>query len=281
MPIKVYRPVTKGRRISSVQDFSDITRNEPEKSLIKFRKEYAGRTNGKLTIRHKGGGVKQYIRIVDFKRDKFDIPARVDSIEYDPNRGARISMLVYKDGEKRYMIAPDGLKVGETIVSSKNPEIEVKVGNRMPLSVVPVGMMIHSVELEPGKGGQLARGAGNSIQLMAVEGRFATLKLPSGEVRNVSKECMATIGTVSNPDYHLVRYGKAGRMRLRGIKPTVRGKVMNPVDHPHGGGEGKHPIGMKYAKTKWGKHALGVRTRRKNRSSDKLILQRRQSKKSK
>ncbi len=281
MPIKVYRPVTKGRRISSVQDFSDITRNEPERSLIKNRKEFAGRTNGKITVRHKGGGVKQYIRIVDFKRDKFDIEARVDSIEYDPNRGARISLLVYKDGEKRYMIAPDGLKVGERIVSSKSPDIEVKVGNRMPLSVVPVGMMIHNVELQPEKGGQLARGAGNSIQLMAVEGRFATLKLPSGEVRNVPKECMATIGTVSNPDYHLVRYGKAGRMRLRGIKPTVRGKVMNPVDHPHGGGEGKHPIGMKYAKTKWGKHALGVRTRRKNRPSDKLVLQRRQSKKAK
>ncbi|MFA5185083.1 MAG: 50S ribosomal protein L2 [Patescibacteria group bacterium] len=281
MPIKVYRPVTKGRRISSVQDFSDITRNEPERSLIKNRKEFAGRTNGKITVRHKGGGVKQYIRIVDFKRDKFDIEARVDSIEYDPNRGARISLLVYKDGEKRYMIAPDGLKVGEKIVSSKSPDIEVKVGNRMPLSVVPVGMMIHNVELQPEKGGQLARGAGNSIQLMAVEGRFATLKLPSGEVRNVPKECMATIGTVSNPDYHLVRYGKAGRMRLRGIKPTVRGKVMNPVDHPHGGGEGKHPIGMKYAKTKWGKHALGVRTRRKNRPSDKLVLQRRQSKKAK
>lgn len=281
MPIKVYRPVTKGRRISSVQDFSDITRNEPERSLIVNRKEFAGRTKGKITVRHKGGGVKQYIRIVDFKRDKLDIEARVDSIEYDPNRGARISLLVYKDGEKRYMIAPDGLKVGDVIVSSKSPDIEVKVGNRMPLSVVPIGMMIHSVELQPEKGGQLARGAGNSIQLMAVEGRFATLKLPSGEVRNVSKECMATIGTVSNPDYHLVRYGKAGRMRLRGIKPTVRGKVMNPVDHPHGGGEGKHPIGMKYAKTKWGKHALGVRTRRKNRSSDKLILQRRQSKKAK
>lgn len=281
MPIKVYRPVTKGRRISSVQDFSDITRHEPERSLIVNRKEFAGRTNGKITVRHKGGGVKQYIRIVDFKRDKFDIEARVDSIEYDPNRGARISLLVYKDGEKRYMVAPDGLKVGDTVVSSKSADVEVKVGNRMPLSVVPVGMMIHSVELQPDKGGQLARGAGNSIQLMAVEGRFATLKMPSGEVRNVSKECMATIGTVSNPDYHLVRYGKAGRMRLRGIKPTVRGKVMNPVDHPHGGGEGKHPIGMKYAKTKWGKHALGVRTRRKNRSSDKLILQRRKSKKSK
>lgn len=280
MPIKVYKPVTKGRRISSVQDFSDITRTEPEKSLIVHRKEFAGRTGGKITVRHKGGGVKQYVRIVDFKRDKYEIPARVDSIEYDPNRGARISLLVYKDGEKRYIVAPDGLKVGETLVSSRT-EAEIKVGNRLPLEKVPVGMMVHCVELEPGKGGQLARGAGNSIQLLAVEGRFATLRLPSGEMRNVPKDCLATIGTVSNPDWHLVRWGKAGRMRLRGIKPTVRGKVMNPVDHPHGGGEGKHPIGMKYAKTKWGKHALGVKTRKPGRGSDKLILERRNRKKAK
>lgn len=280
MPIKKYRPVTKGRRISSVQDFSDITRKEPEKSLIMIRKEFAGRTNGKITVRHKGGGVKQYIRVVDFRRDKFDIPARVDSIEYDPNRGARISLLVYKDGEKRYIIVPDGLKVGEEIMSSKNTA-DIKVGNRLPLEKIPVGMMVHAVEITPGKGGQIGRGAGNAIQFMALEGRYATLKLPSGEVRNVLKECMATIGTVSNPDYHLVRYGKAGRMRLRGIKPTVRGKVMNPVDHPHGGGEGKHPIGLKYPKTKWGKHALGVKTRRKNRPSDPLIISRRKSRKRK
>jgi len=274
MPIKKYRPVTKGRRLSSVQDFSDITRTEPEKSLVVIRKEFAGRTNGKITVRHKGGGVRQYIRVVDFRRDKYDIPARVDSIEYDPNRGARVSLLVYKDGEKRYIITPDGLKVGDVIASSKE-NADVKLGNRLPISMIPVGMMVHSVELEPGKGGQFGRGAGNSIQIMALEGRYATLKLPSGEIRNVPKECMATIGTVSNPDYHLVRYGKAGRMRLRGIKPTVRGKAMNPVDHPHGGGEGKHPIGMKYPKTKWGKHALGVKTRKKNRPSDKLIVTRR------
>lgn len=274
MPIKQYRPVTKGRRLSSVQDFSDITRSEPEKSLIVSRKEFAGRTNGKITVRHKGGGAKQYVRIVDFLREKFDIPCRVDSIEYDPNRGARISLVIYKDGEKRYIIAPDGLKVGETLMSSK-ANADVKVGNRLPLEKIPVGMMVHCVELQPGKGGQLARGAGNSIQLMALEGAIATVKLPSGEVRNIAKECMATIGTVSNPDYHLVRYGKAGRMRHRGIKPTVRGKVMNPVDHPHGGGEGKHPIGLKYPKTKWGKHALGVKTRRKNRPSDRSIITRR------
>jgi large subunit ribosomal protein L2 len=278
MPIKNYRPVTKGRRLSSVQDFSDITRTEPEKSLIKIRKEFAGRTNGKLTVRHKGGGAKQYIRVVDFRRDKFDIPAKVDSIEYDPNRGARISLLVYKDGEKRYMIAPDGLKVGDTVLSSKT-EADIKTGNRLPLEKIPVGVMVHNVELVPGKGGQIGRGAGTVIQIMAIEGDIATLKLPSGEMRNVPKGCMATIGSVSNPDYHLVRYGKAGRMRHRGIKPTVRGKVMNPVDHPHGGGEGKHPIGMKYPKTKWGKHALGVKTRKKNLPSDAMILQRRRSKK--
>jgi len=278
MPIKNYRPVTKGRRLSSVQDFSDITRQEPEKSLIKIRKEFAGRTNGKLTVRHKGGGAKQYIRVVDFRRDKFDIPAKVDSIEYDPNRGARISLLVYKDGEKRYMIAPDGIKVGDVVMSSKT-EADIKTGNRLPLEKIPVGVMVHNVELVPGKGGQMGRGAGTVIQIMAIEGDIATLKLPSGEMRNVPKACMATIGSVSNPDYHLVRYGKAGRMRHRGIKPTVRGKVMNPVDHPHGGGEGKHPIGMKYPKTKWGKHALGVKTRKKHLSSDAMILTRRRSKK--
>jgi large subunit ribosomal protein L2 len=277
MPIKKYKPVTKGRRLSSVQDFSDITRTEPEKSLIKIRKEFSGRTNGKITVRHKGGGVKQYVRVIDFLRNKYDIPARVDSIEYDPNRGARISLVIYKDGEKRYIIAPNGLKVGDVIMSSQK-EAEISVGNRLPLEKIPVGAMIHAVELVPGSGAQLARGAGASIQIMALEGAYATLKLPSGEMRNVPKGCMATLGTVSNPDYHLVRYGKAGRMRLRGIRPTVRGKVMNPVDHPHGGGEGKHPIGMKYPKTKWGKHALGVKTRRKNRPSNALIIQRRNTK---
>ena len=274
MPIKQHRPVTKGRRLSSVQDFSDITRKEPEKSLIVARKEFAGRSGGKITVRHKGGGEKQYVRIVDFRRDKLDIPARVDSIEYDPNRGARISLVIYKDGEKRYVITPDGLKVGDVIVSSKK-EADIKIGNRLPLEKIPVGTMVHAVELQEGKGGQLGRGAGALIQIMALEGPYATLKLPSSEVRSVPKECMATIGVVSNPDWHLVRWGKAGRTRHRGIRPTVRGKVMNPVDHPHGGGEGKHPIGLPYAKTKWGKHAMGVKTRRKNRPSDRLILERR------
>lgn len=279
MPIKLYRPVTKGRRFSSVQDFSDITKKEPEKSLIKPRKEFAGRTGGKITVRHRGGGHKQYYRVVDFKRDKLDIPARIDSIEYDPSRGARICLVVYKDGEKRYIIAPDNIKVGQEIISTKTGEVEMSVGNRLPLERIPLGTVIHAVELRPGEGAKIARGAGIGIRLMAVEGAYATLKMPSGEVRNVIKSCMATIGTVSNPDYRLVRYGKAGRMRHRGIKPTVRGKVMNPIDHPHGGGEGKHPIGMKYAKTKWGKHALGVKTRRKNRASDALIISRRKTKK--
>ncbi|MFA6099914.1 MAG: 50S ribosomal protein L2 [Patescibacteria group bacterium] len=279
MPIKQYRPVTKGRRFSSVQDFSDVTKSEPEKSLIVPRKEFAGRTNGKITVRHKGGGHKQFYRLVDFSRDKFDIPACVTTIEYDPNRGARISLVTYKDGEKRYIIAPDGLKVGQWIIATKTNEIEIMSGNRLPLDRIPLGALVHAVELRPGEGAKLGRGAGTVIRLMAVEGPYATLKLPSGELRNVPKACMATIGTVSNPDYRLVRYGKAGRMRHRGIKPTVRGKVMNPNDHPHGGGEGKHPIGMKYAKTKWGKHAMGVKTRRKNLVSDKLIIERRKGKK--
>ncbi len=274
MPIKHYRPVTKGRRLSSVQDFSDLTRFEPEKSLIVARKEFAGRTGGKITVRHKGGGHKQFVRIVDFRRDKFDVPARVDSIEYDPNRGARISLLVYADGEKRYMLTPDTLQVGNVVVSSL-ANADIKVGNRLPIDKIPVGTMVHAVELQARKGGQIGRGAGAFIQIMAVEGSSATLKFPSGEIRNVSKECMATIGIVSNPDWHLVRWGKAGRSRHRGIRPTVRGKAMNPVDHPHGGGEGKHPIGLPYAKTKWGKHAMGVKTRRKNRPSDRLILERR------
>jgi len=274
MPIKQYRPVTKGRRLSSVQDFSDVTKRDPEKSLIRARKEFAGRTGGKITVRHKGGGHKQFLREVDFLRHRFDIPAKLASVEYDPNRGARIALIIYKDGVKSYLLLPDGMKVGDTVVSSMN-EAEIAPGNRLPLSKIPVGTFVHAIELTPGKGAQLARGAGVYVEFMAVEGDQATLKLPSGEIRQVPKSCMATIGTVSNPDWHLVRWGKAGRMRHRGIKPTVRGKAMNPVDHPHGGGEGKHPIGMKYAKTKWGKHALGVKTRRKNRPSDRHIITRR------
>ena len=279
MPIKRYRPVTKGRRLSSVQDFSDITTKEPYKALTSRRKEYAGRTKGKITVRHRGGGHKQLYRAIDFKRDKFDIPAKIATIEYDPVRGARIALVNYKDGEKRYILAPDHIKVNDQIISTKTGEVELIPGNCYPLERIPVGTVIHAIELAPGKGAQIVRGAGASARLMAVEGKYATIKLPSGETRNVLKSCLATIGSVSNPDYRLVRYGKAGRMRHRGIKPTVRGKVMNPVDHPHGGGEGKHPIGMAYPKTKWGKHALGVKTRRKNRPSDSLILIRRKTKK--
>ena len=277
MPIKKIRPNNHGSRNISVQSFVDVTPTTPEKSLISFRKPQSGRSNGKITVRHQGGGARRYLRDVDFKRVRFDIPATVKTIEYDPNRGARIALLTYKDGVKSYILAPDGLKVGEIIVSSKN-EAEITVGNRLPLEKIPVGTPVHSVELAPGKGGQLGHGAGARIEFMAVEDDWAVLKLPSGEMRRVPKACMATIGTVSNPDWHLVRWGKAGRMRHRGIKPTVRGKVMNPVDHPHGGGEGKHPIGMKYAKTKWGKHALGVKTRKRNLASNKLIIQRRKGK---
>ena len=274
MPIKQYKPVTKGRRFSSVQDFSDITTNEPEKSLISFRKSHAGRTNGKITVRHQGGGNRNYTREIDFVRSRYDIPAKIASIEYDPSRGARIGLVHYADGVKAYILLPFGSKVGDTVVSSKT-EAEISVGNRLPLEKIPVGTQVHAVELNPGQGAKIARAAGALISFMAIEGDTAILKMPSGEVRKVPKSCSATIGTVSNPDWHLVRWGKAGRMRHRGIKPTVRGKVMNPVDHPHGGGEGKHPIGMKYAKTKWGKHALGVKTRRTHRSSDRHILTRR------
>jgi large subunit ribosomal protein L2 len=278
MPVKIYRPVTKGRRKSSVQDFSDITRSKPEKALARAKKEKAGRSKGSITVRHKGAGNKKRIRDIDFRREKYDIPARVETIEYDPNRGARIALLVYGDGEKRYMLAPDGLKVGATVVSSLK-KAEIAAGNRLPLERMPVGITVHSVELQPGKGGQLAHGAGSGVQIMAVEGGYATLKLPSGEIRMVSKHCSATIGSVSNPDWRLVRWGKAGRMRHRGIRPTVRGKVMNPVDHPHGGGEGRNPIGLKKGpKTPWGKKALGVKTRRRKKSSDTLIIQRRKNK---
>lgn len=278
MPIKKIRPITTGQRNISVQSFKDVTASEPEKSLISIRKTHAGRTNGKITVRHQGGGHKRFLRDVDFIRSRFDIPATVKTIEYDPNRGGRIALISYRDGVKSYVLAPDGLKVGDVIVSSKT-EAEIQLGNRLPLEKIPVGTPIHSVELVPGKGGQLGRGAGARVEFMAIEDDWAVLKLPSGESRRVPKSAMATIGTVSNPDWHLVRWGKAGRMRHRGIKPTVRGKVMNPVDHPHGGGEGKHPIGMKFAKTKWGKHALGVKTRRRKLGSDKHIIQRRKGNK--
>jgi large subunit ribosomal protein L2 len=278
MPIKKYKPTTPGRRVSSVQDFSDITKSEPEKSLITSKKRKGGRSKGTIAVRHHGGGAKQFIREVDFNRERYDIPATIKAIEYDPNRGARLGLAVYRDGVKSYFLLPDGVKVGDELVSSQN-EAEISPGNRLPFSKIPVGTSVHAVELVPGKGAQLARGAGTAIEFLALETKWAVLKLPSGEMRRVPKSCMATVGTVSNPDWHLVRWGKAGRMRHRGIRPTVRGKAMNPVDHPHGGGEAKHPIGLKYAKTPWGKHAHGVKTRRKNKESDKHILARRKNKK--
>lgn len=274
MSIRIYRPTTPGRRKTSVSDFREITKKEPEKSLIKIKKNKSGRNfSGKITIQHRGGGAKRYLRLVDFRQDKFDMPARVIAIEYDPNRGARLALLQYTDGEKRYIIAPLNLRVGEEIISSKNKN-EIKVGNRMPLEFIPVGMMVHNVELVPGRGAQLARGAGLSIQVMAVEGKYAQIKLPSSEIRLVPKACRATIGEVSNPDYRQIRWGKAGRIRHLGIRPTVRGKAKNPVDHPHGGGEGKHPIGLKHPKTPWGKPAMGYKTRKK-KLSDRLIIKRR------
>ena len=274
MAIRKYKPTTPGRRISSVDSFSDITKKKPEKSLLKKRKQQAGRNSqGKITVRHRGGGAKRHVRVIDFKRTKFDVPATVASIEYDPGRGARIALLQYADGDKKYMVAPIGLKVGDKVVSSQKKG-EIKVGNRFPIENIPAGIGVYNIEIEPGKGGQMVRGAGTTAQIMAVEGKNATLKLPSGEVRMVPRSCMATIGQTSNPDRRLIRWGKAGRMRHRGIRPTVRGKAMNPVDHPHGGGEGSNPIGLKHPKTPTGKPALGVKTRRK-KSSDKLILQRR------
>jgi large subunit ribosomal protein L2 len=271
MPVRKYNPTTNARRISSVDSFEDVTKFDPEKALTVAKKQVAGRSGGKIAVRHRGGGAKRRIRVVDFKRDKYDVPAKVVAIEYDPGRGARLALLQYADGERRYMVAPLGLKVGATVVSSQQKG-DVRDGNRFRLENIPVGMSVHDVEILPGKGGQLVRGAGVGAQLMAVEGSFATLKLPSGEMRQVPRECMGTIGQVSNPDRRLIRWGKAGRTRHRGIRPTVRGKVMNPVDHPHGGGEGRNSIGLKNPKTPQGKPALGVKTRRK-KASDQLIIQ--------
>lgn len=277
MGIRVYKPTTPGRRKSSVQTFDDVTSKKPFKKLTKSKKQMAGRSNGKIAVRHRGGGAKRHVRVIDWKRDKFDIPATVKTIEYDPNRGARIALVAYADGEKRYVLAPQGMEVGTTILTSQKKG-EPSVGNRFPLSAIPLGMSIYNIELNPGRGGQIVRGAGVSAVLMAVEGKWATVKLPSGEVRMVNKECLATIGSVSNPDWRLIRWGKAGRSRMRSIRPTVRGKAMNPVDHPHGGGEGSQPIGLKAGpKTPTGKKALGVKTRRK-KASDKFIIKGRKKK---
>ena len=275
MGIRTVKPTTPGRRQASFDDFSDITKKKPEKNLIKIKKRRGGRSKqGKITIRHRGGGAKRYIRVIDFKRDKFDVPAKVAAIEYDPNRGARLALLHYADGAKRYIIAPVGLKVGDKIISSKK-QVEIKKGNAMLIKFIPAGIAVYNVELEPGQGAKLARGAGNSMYVMGVEGKFAQIKMPSGEIRLIKKECMCTVGQASNPDKRHIKLGKAGRTRHLGIKPTVRGKAMNPVDHPHGGGEGNQPIGLKGPKTKWGRPALGVKTRKKGKRSDRLIIKRR------
>ncbi|OQA37164.1 MAG: 50S ribosomal protein L2 [Parcubacteria group bacterium ADurb.Bin326] len=281
MPIKIYKPTTPSRRQTSVLLSGDISVAKPVKKLVVSAKRMAGRNNqGKISVRHQGGGARKKIRIIDFKRNKFDIPAVVASIEYDPNRNSRIALLSYADGEKRYIVAAEGQKVGDRVVSSQS-KVDYKTGNCMPLEHIPAGMNIYNIELAPGRGGQLARSAGTGVILMGFDKGYAQVKMPSGEIRLISDKCCATIGQTSNPEFKNIRWGKAGRMRHRGIRPTVRGKVMNPVDHPHGGGEGVNPIGMKHPKTPWGKPALGVRTRRKKASSSHLILQRRPSRKKK
>ena len=277
MGIKSYNPYTPSRRHMTGSDFSEITKSTPEKSLTVSLKKNAGRNNqGKITVRHRGGGSRRKYRIIDFKRRKDDVPAIVKSIEYDPNRTANIALLVYADGEKRYIIAPNKLAVGTTVMNG--PEAEIKVGNCLPLANIPVGTEIHNIEMHPGKGGQLVRSAGNSAQLMAKEGKYATLRLPSGEMRMVPVVCRATIGQVGNIEHDLVNIGKAGRKRNMGIRPTVRGSVMNPNDHPHGGGEGKTSIGRKAPLTPWGKKALGVKTRNSKKHSNRLIVRRRNAK---
>lgn len=273
MPVKKYKPTSPGRRFVSVATFEEITTTEPERSLLKPLKKRGGRNRqGRITVRHRGGGHKRHYRVIDFKRDKDGIPAKVATIEYDPNRSARIALLHYRDGEKRYIIAPAGLKVGQVVVSG--PDVDIKVGNALPLRNIPVGTMVHNLELNPGAGGKLVRSAGAVAQLMAKEGDYAHVRMPSGEVRLIHLDCRATIGQVGNEEHENITIGKAGRARWMGIRPTVRGVVMNPVDHPHGGGEGKSPVGRKTPVTPWGKPALGVRTR-KRKPSDRLILKRR------
>ena len=277
MAIKVYKPTTNGRRNMSVSDYSGLSKVGPERSLLEPLSKHAGRNSyGRITVRHHGGGNRRKYRVIDFKRDKFDIKAEVKTLEYDPNRSAYIALIQYEDGVKNYILAPEGLKVGDTVVAG--PSADIKTGNALPLVNIPVGTFVHNVELYPGRGGQLARAAGNAAQLMAKEGEYALLRLPSGELRNVPAVCMATVGTVGNGDYENVNIGKAGRTRHLGIRPTVRGSVMNPNDHPHGGGEGKSPVGRPGPVTPWGKPALGYKTRAKHKRSDKLIVKRRNSK---
>jgi len=273
MATRKINPTSPGQRGMVKSDYQDITTSTPEKSLLMPIKKTAGRNNtGRITCRHKGGGVKKAYRIIDFKREKFGVPATVKTIEYDPNRNVRISLVFYADGEKRYILTPEGLNVGDVILSGV--EAPVQTGNAMPLDVIPLGTIIHNIELEPGRGGKMVRSAGNSAQVMAKEGNYVTIKLPSGEMRMVRKECMATIGSLGNSEFKNLKIGKAGRKRYMGVRPTVRGVTMNPCDHPHGGGEGKTGPGG-HPKTPWGKPALGYKTRKKNKASNKLIVRRR------
>ena len=277
MGIKSYNPYTPSRRNMTGSDFSEITKSTPEKSLLASKKKTAGRNNqGKITVRHHGGGNRQKYRLIDFKRNKEGVPAKVIGIEYDPNRTANIALICYADGEKAYILAPQGLTDGMTVMNGA--EAEIRVGNCLPLSAIPVGTQVHNIELYPGKGGQMVRSAGNSAQLMAKEGKYATVRLPSGEMRMVPIVCRATIGVVGNGDHNLINLGKAGRKRHMGIRPTVRGSVMNPNDHPHGGGEGRAPVGRPSPMTPWGKPAMGLKTRKKKKQSNKLIIRRRDGK---
>lgn len=273
MGIKVYKPITPGQRNKTGYSFEEITKSRPERSLIVIRRSMGGRNlYGRVTVRHQGGGVRQYIRLVDFKRNKFNIPATVAAIEYDPNRTARLALVVYADGEKRYILAPVGLKVGDTILTG--PQAEIRPGNSLPITNIPVGTMIHNIELKQGRGGQMVRSAGAAAQLLAKEGDYAQLRLPSGEVRLVRQVCYATIGQVGNLEHSNIKLGKAGRKRKMGIRPTVRGTAMSPRDHPHGGGEGRQPTGMASPKSPWGKPTRGYKTRR-NKQSNQFIVRRR------
>jgi len=275
MAVKVYKPTTPGLRDMTGYTFDEITKTTPERSLVVIRKQYSGRNNqGRVTVRHQGGGHRQFIRKIDFKRDKLDVPAKVAAIEYDPNRTARLALLYYADGEKRYILAPVGLKVGDTVVAGANAEI--RIGNSLPIANIPVGTTIHNIEMHLGKGGQLVRSAGSSAQLLAKEGDNAQIRMPSGEVRLVRQVCSATIGQLGNVEHSNIKLGKAGRKRHMGIRPTVRGTAMSPRDHPHGGGEGRQPVGMPSPKTPWGKPTRGYRTRR-NKETDKYIIRRRKT----
>ena len=277
MPIKKYNPTSPARREMTVSSFETLSKVKPEKSLLETVKKNAGRNSyGRITVRHRGGGNRTKYRVIDFKRDKIDVPAKVMTLEYDPNRSANIALVQYEDGEKRYILAPNGLKVGDAVLSST--EADIKPGNTLPIANIPLGTVIHNIELYPGNGGQLARSAGNMAQLMAKEGKMAQVRLPSGEVRYIRMECKATIGQVGNIDHENVSIGKAGRKRHMGWRPTVRGVVMNPCDHPHGGGEGKSPIGRPSPVTPWGKPALGYKTRTKKNRSDQFIVKRRNEK---